>query len=128
MLQAMFSQPSQPYAFLHPATCKHFSVPGFCNYFKKHLKRVSGVDISPGKLRCVLHSVCHVSCIGYTRGTGQSLTCESEHRHIFVMERMSGDAVAGPSNEGAASVSCLSIAVPCFSDDVCTTGNDASTS
>ena len=53
MLLALFCQPAQPYAFLHPSTCKPFSVPTFCNYFKKHLKRMSGMDISPGKLRCV---------------------------------------------------------------------------
>ena len=51
MLLSIFAQPAQPYAFLHPSTCKPFSVPSFCNYFKKHLKRMSGMDISPGKLR-----------------------------------------------------------------------------
>ena len=51
MLQALCSHPAQPYTFVQPATCKPFSVPGFCNYFKKHLKRMSGMNISPGKLR-----------------------------------------------------------------------------
>lgn len=52
LLLSLFRQPSeQPYAFLHPSTCKPFSVPSFCNYFKKHLRRMSGMDISPGKLR-----------------------------------------------------------------------------
>ena len=51
MLQSLFSHTAQPYAFLHPSTGKPFSVPSFCNYFKKHVKRMSGMDISPGKLR-----------------------------------------------------------------------------
>ncbi len=63
MLLATFAQPPQPYAFLHPSTGKPFTVSSFCYYFKKHLKRVSGVDISPGKLRCACLSLpCVMLC------------------------------------------------------------------
>jgi hypothetical protein len=51
MLLSLFEKPDQPFAFLHPNTCKPFTVGSFCSYFKKHLFRVSKCDISPGKLR-----------------------------------------------------------------------------
>ena len=51
-LLSLSDQPAQPYAFLHPTSCKPFSVASFCSYFKKHIYRVSKCDLSPGKLRC----------------------------------------------------------------------------
>ena len=50
-LLSLFEQDEQPFAFLHPGSCKPFSVASFCTYFKKHIYRVSRCDISPGKLR-----------------------------------------------------------------------------
>jgi len=50
-LLSLFDQADQPYAFLHPTSCRPFSVASFCSYFKKHIYRVSTCDISPGKLR-----------------------------------------------------------------------------
>lgn len=50
-LLSLFDQADQPYAFLHPTSCRPFSVASFCSYFKKHIYRVSKCDISPGKLR-----------------------------------------------------------------------------
>ena len=50
-LLSLFEKPDQPSAFLHPTTCKPFTVGSFGSYFKRHLYRVSKCDISPGKLR-----------------------------------------------------------------------------
>ena len=118
-LLTLFDQGDQPYAFLHPSSCKPFTVASFCSYFKKHIYRVSNCDISPGKLRSAAFDQqlypydivpAHCTCRAYDTATGA-------RRHIFVMERMRPDAVDGPANEGAATV-CPINAVPAV-DQIC---------
>ena len=62
-LLSLFQQDEQPYAFLHPSTCRPFTAASFCSYFKKHIYRVSKCDLSPGKLRYspVISSCTHVT-------------------------------------------------------------------
>lgn len=78
-LAAIKSTEAQQHAFLNPHSGLSFNGASYWAWFKRHVREATGLDIPPNRLR-----------------------------HIFISERLSEDAVAGPSNAGIAAVSAAS--------------------